>query len=69
MNWQDVVSNAKVYGLEESIKRAKYPMSIDTEILNTELTNGIKKLAQCEKGSGHDQFLTGIIVCRDKQYL
>ena len=62
MNWQDVVSNAKVYGLEESIKRAKYPMSIDTEVLNTELTSGIKKLAQCEKGSGHDQFLTGVIV-------
>lgn len=62
MDWQEVISNDKVYGLEESIKRAKYPMSVDIESLNSELTNGIKNLAQSEKGSGHDQFLTGIIV-------
>lgn len=58
----NVISNVAVYGLEESIRRAKYPMSVDPQALNSELTNGIKKLAQSEKGSGHDQFLTGIIV-------
>ena len=62
MNYTEVVSNAQVYGLEESIKRAKYPMAVNTEALNSEVTNGIKKLAQCAKGTGHDQFLTGIIV-------
>ena len=62
MHYTEVVSNAQVYGLEESIKRAKYPMAVDTEALNSEITNGIKKLAQCAKGTGHDQFLTGIIV-------
>ena len=62
MHYTEVVSNAQVYGLEESIKRAKYPMAVDTEALNSEVTNGIKKLAQCAKGTGHDQFLTGIIV-------
>ena len=62
MHYTEVVSNAQVYGLEESIRRAKYPMAVDTEVLNSEVTNGIKKLAQCAKGTGHDQFLTGIIV-------
>jgi hypothetical protein len=57
-----VVNNVKVYGLEESIKRAKYPMSVDINSLNTELTKGIKSLGNSERGSGHDQFLTGIIV-------
>lgn len=57
-----VISNVKVYGLEESIKRAKYPMSVDTNILNSDLTKGIKALGNSKKGEGHDQFLTGIIV-------
>ena len=57
-----IINNVQVYGLEESIRRAKFPMSVDTESLNTDLTSGIQKLAQCEKGTGHDQFLTGIIV-------
>lgn len=57
-----VVNNVQVYGLEESIKRAKYPMSTDVNQLNSEVTSRIKSLGNAEKGSGHDQFLTGIIV-------
>lgn len=57
-----VISNVKVYGLEESIKRAKYPMSTDIIKLNSELTKGIKSLANSAKGEGHDQWLTGVIV-------
>ena len=57
-----VISNVKVYGLEESIKRAKYPMSTDVNKLNSELTKGIKSLANSNKGEGHDQWLTGVIV-------
>lgn len=57
-----VISNVKVYGLEESIKRAKYPMSTDINKLNSELTKGIKSLANSNKGEGHDQWLTGVIV-------
>jgi hypothetical protein len=57
-----VVNNVKVYGLEESIKRAKYPMSTDTSKLNSELTNGIKALSNSNRGEGHDQWLTGVIV-------
>lgn len=57
-----VVDNVKVYGLEESIRRAKYPMSTDVQSLNSELTKGIKSLGNSDRGSGHDQFLTGIVV-------
>lgn len=57
-----VVNNVNVYGLEESIKGAKFPMAVDINKLNTELTQGIKLLAQTPKGSGHDQWLTGVIV-------
>lgn len=57
-----VINNVKVYGLEESIKRAKYPMSTDISKLNSELTKGIRSLANSDKGEGHDQWLTGIIV-------
>lgn len=56
------VSNAKVYGLDESIRRAKFPMSVDVKKVSTELTKGIKSLAQSANGGGHDQWLTGVIV-------
>ncbi|MDO5547438.1 MAG: hypothetical protein Q4F79_03025 [Eubacteriales bacterium] len=56
------VSNAKVYGLDESIRRAKFPMSVDTNQVTSELTNGIKALAQSAHGAAHDQWLTGVVV-------
>ncbi|MBR1526309.1 MAG: hypothetical protein IJ640_06580 [Prevotella sp.] len=56
------VHNAKVFALADSIRRAKFPMATDVNALNTELTKGIKALAQSGRGEGHDQFLTGIIV-------
>lgn len=62
MDYRQIISNDKVYGLESSIKRAKYPMSTDISILNTDLTDGIKKLAQSGRGEGHDQWLTGVVV-------
>ena len=62
------ISNTKVYGLDESIVRAKYPMSTDISTLNSDVTKGILALAQCEKGTGHDQWLTGVIVQFDLTY-
>lgn len=58
----EIISNTRVYGLEESIRRAKYPMAADVTTTTNELTEGIKKLARSKKGEGHDQWLTGIIV-------
>lgn len=59
---KNIVENAKVYGLEESIRRAKFPMAVDTDSLNCELTKGIKALAQSNAGEGHDQWLSSVIV-------
>lgn len=58
----DIVNNAEVYGLQESIRGAKFPMSINVDTLNSDLTNGIKNLAQSPSGEGHDQWLTGVVV-------
>lgn len=58
----DVVKNAKVFGLEDSVKASKYPMAVNIDELTDETTDRTRKLATCEIGSGHDQFLTGIIV-------
>ena len=58
------IENTKVYGLAESVAASGYPMSI--EVINRE--GNIKdyeranKLANTPIGSGHDQFLTSIIV-------
>lgn len=56
------VENVEVLGLEQSVRGSKYPMVVDTNKCNTEITDTVKKLANAEPGSGHDQFLTGIIV-------
>lgn len=56
------VRNIVVYGLGESIRRAKYPMSTMVEATSSELTTGIEKLAKSPKGCGHDQWLTGVVV-------
>ena len=57
-----LVDNAQVYGFDESIKASKYPMATDTDSCTTEITERTRKLAGCAPGTGHDQFLTGIIV-------
>lgn len=56
------VSNAVVYGLPESIRRAKFPMSTDLDKPSEDLTKGIRSLAQSGMGEGHDQWLTGVTV-------
>lgn len=57
-----IVDNAQVYGLDESIKASKYPMSVSPETCTPDITTRVEKLAACPTGTGHDQFLTGIIV-------
>lgn len=57
-----MIANAKVYGLLDSVKASKYPMAVDTTQCNHDITERVKSLARCAPGTGHDQFLTGIIV-------
>jgi len=59
---KDVISNVHVYGLDEAIKGAKYPMLTDITKATPEVTAGMLNLAQSGTGEGHDQFLTGITV-------
>lgn len=59
------IENVRVYDLEESIKASKYPMSVDTDKCNSDITDMVKKLAQSPKGEAHDQFLSGIRVAFD----
>lgn len=60
-----MISNVKVYDIEESIKASKYPMSTDNDSLNADLTETVKKLGSSRKGEGHDNFLNGILVAFD----
>ena len=62
MRYEDVVSNVNVYGFEEAVKGAKYSYAIDTNVVTSEVTKTTLSLANSKAGSGHDQFMTGIIV-------
>lgn len=62
MQIEDIISNVQVYGLEESIKRSKYPMSTDTSTCTTEPTKTTYSLGRASVGSGHDNWLNGVIV-------
>ena len=56
------VSNVRVYGLDEAIRAAKYPKAVELDGLTAELTDGIKACSTCPTGTGHDNFLKGVIV-------
>ena len=56
------VSNVRVYGLDEAIRAAKYPKAVELDGLTAELTKGLKACSTCPTGTGHDNFLKGIIV-------
>jgi hypothetical protein len=62
MNNREVVSNWYIYGYGDSIAASKYPMSVDIGRCTSAATETTKRLGSCATGTGHDQFLTGIIV-------
>ena len=62
------ITNTRVYGLDESILRAKYPMSADVSLLDDKLTTGIASLAKSKKGEGHDNWLNGVLVQFDLEF-
>ena len=62
MALNELVTNWFVYGVEDSIRASKYPMATEIEKCSSEITNTVRKLAQCGKGEGHDNFLNGIVV-------
>ena len=62
MDQRDIISNVEIYGLEESIKAAKFPFAKDIYKVEGGITPTIERLAANAIGSGHDNFLNGITV-------
>lgn len=58
----ELIHNTVIYGLYESVRASRYPMATDIEACPDTVTESVKKLARCKTGTGHDQFLTGIVV-------
>lgn len=56
------VENVHIYGLNESIRASKFPMATDTNKCDSEITKRTIALGRAERGSGHDNFLKGIVV-------
>lgn len=62
MEITDMINDIEVYGLEQSIKASKYPMAVDTSKCSTTPTEMTINLASVPTGTGHDNFLKGIVV-------
>ena len=62
MDITDMINNVEVYGLENAIKVAKYPMAINTDKCTTQATQTTYSLFSVPTGTGHDNALKGIIV-------
>lgn len=58
----DTISKVKIYGLEDSVRASKYPMAIDVENCTEEITERTISLGTVDTGTGHDNFLKGIVV-------
>lgn len=56
------IENVNIYGAEESFRASKFPFSTNPSGLSGQKTDRIKELARCKIGTGHDNFLNGIIV-------
>lgn len=59
------IENIEIMGLENAVKASKYPMAVDTTNTTTEITKTVEKLAKAKIGSGHDNFLNGIVISFD----
>ena len=56
------INNLKIYGLENSFRVSKFPMAVDFTTCNEDFTQRIESLGKAKRGSGHDNFLKGIVV-------
>ena len=60
-----MISNYDVHNLENAIRISKFPMVTDLSKVNGEAVERTFKLANTERGEGHDNFLHGILVTFD----
>ena len=56
------IRKTKVYGLDDSVEASKYPYATDVDSVNSDITDRTMSLAGCDTGTGHDNFLKGIVV-------
>lgn len=61
----EIVTNWNVYNLDNALKASKYPMAKNVSELNNDITDTIKKLGRADRGTGHDNYLHGILVSFD----
>ena len=66
--YKDIISDAYVYGLDEAIKASKYPMSTDVDKCTSEITDRTRQLGNVDTGTGHNNFLKGIVVQFDWKF-
>lgn len=57
-----MIKKVKVFGLDDSIRASKFPKATDIEKCSSTITQRTKALGRADTGSGHDNFLKGIIV-------
>ena len=67
-DFKDIISDVRVYGIDESIKASKYPMAVDTNKCTYEITDRTRQLGNVQIGTGHDNFLKGIVVQFDWKF-
>lgn len=61
VNGKTIVSNPVIYGLNNSLRVSKFPMSTDLD-LNNKNYSTTEKLATLESTSGEDNWLSGVIL-------
>ncbi|MDD5650186.1 MAG: hypothetical protein PHF86_07220 [Candidatus Nanoarchaeia archaeon] len=59
-----MITNVEIFGVEKTIVASGYPKVIDIKEATYSLDRA-KKLSSCKHGTGHDNFLKGIIVQAD----
>jgi len=62
MEIQDVINRVEIYGFESAVRGSKYPMAVNLSQVTEEVVPRTFTLAKAVAGSGHDNFLNGIIV-------
>lgn len=62
MKVTDVINNVHIYGLNDAVRGSKYSYTLDPNSVTEVVTDTVAKLASAPIGSGHDNFLNGIVV-------
>lgn len=65
MKISEIISNVEIRGLDAAVRCSKYPMLADVSGCTSDIIPRTEKLAAAPAGSGHDNFLKGIVVWFD----